>query len=73
MTHVIASLAVPGLTADPPKKVDIGIVTIRNDEFRAVLAKFPTSSAPSMAPAARIPCVMPMPVEARATGSPCSV
>jgi nucleoside phosphorylase len=41
MTHTISPVAaaVPATGASP--KVDIGIVTIRDDEFRAVLAAFP--------------------------------
>jgi nucleoside phosphorylase len=39
MTHLISPVADPDADASP--KVDIGIVTIRDDEFRAVLAAFP--------------------------------
>jgi nucleoside phosphorylase len=41
MTHTISPVAAPVAAADPSPKVDIGIVTIRDDEFRAVLAAFP--------------------------------
>jgi nucleoside phosphorylase len=41
MTHTISPVASPAPAARPSPKVDIGIVTIRDDEFRAVLASFP--------------------------------
>jgi nucleoside phosphorylase len=41
MTHTISLVAAPAPAADSSPKVDIGIVTIRDDEFRAVLARFP--------------------------------
>lgn len=41
MTHPISTVAAHAPAADTPSKVDIGIVTIRDDEFRAVLARFP--------------------------------
>jgi nucleoside phosphorylase len=43
MTHPISAYAIPAPDLDPSPKVDIGIVTIRDDEFRAVLAVFPDS------------------------------
>jgi nucleoside phosphorylase len=41
MTHTISPVAAPVPAAGPSLKVDIGIVTIRDDEFRAVLVAFP--------------------------------
>ncbi|HEX8115202.1 MAG TPA: hypothetical protein VF516_46060 [Kofleriaceae bacterium] len=41
MTSTISPVAAPAPAARPSPKVDIGIVTIRDDEFRAVLATFP--------------------------------
>lgn len=41
MTYTISPVAAPAPAAGPSPKVDIGIVTIRDDEFRAVLAAFP--------------------------------
>jgi nucleoside phosphorylase len=41
MTHTISPVAVAARATGTSPKVDIGIVTIRDDEFRAALAAFP--------------------------------
>jgi nucleoside phosphorylase len=41
LTHKAAPVAAHTLAAGLPPKVDIGVVTIRDDEFRAVLTAFP--------------------------------
>lgn len=41
MTHTILSIAAAAPAAGTSPSVDIGIVTIRDNEFRAVLAAFP--------------------------------
>src|SRR5262249_31537432 len=41
MPHTISPVAAPAPAADSSPRADIGIVTIRDDEFRAVLGVFP--------------------------------
>jgi nucleoside phosphorylase len=41
MPHTISPVGAPAPAADSSPKADIGIVTIRDDEFRAVLSVFP--------------------------------